>query len=562
MTIYAPFRSLLTAMLLLLTASGIAQVDAATGPVVPIAPATDSVATKQEKNYNLWSVNLNLGTHVGIRPYTDGYHSTTPNYFKNPNLQHVDINVRKMFNTKFGLALDISYDRFTADAGSPDFDNNFFRTSLRGVMNMHRVMNWEEFTDTFGMQLHVGTGFSYLEAPSTDGLFGQYDNIFSILGGTTLLVRLNHKFMMSVDFTVISNLTHHVTLDGQSQVPPDGSRTGVIYTNTLGLTYYFGKKEKHADWYYEDKEETELALANELEALEARLAEQQQNNAVLINNLSDKIDQLEGDLAQQTTIINNFNSEQGEQQMSNAQMKTMLNSEYVNVYFDFDKTKITTGSISAINFLIKYLNANPQAHVDIIGYADEYGTPEYNINLSRRRAERVYEMITRFGIDPKRMHLVYRGADASVPKESALARQLVRRVAFEVYDPKEREGKPQPTDMPDLIVFFDRNSSYLNENDKLQLRDFADVVNADENAKVWINCFTDATGTEEYNQWLMERRLSRVVEFLKLRRFDINKLNESVLQTESNSGCEASAGGCTEEDFKLMRRCELFRNKR
>ena len=136
-----------------------------------VLPPTDSLTLKKEKPYNLWSVNVNLGTHVGIRPYTDGYHSTTPNYFKNPNLQHVDFNVRKMFNTKFGLALDVSYDRFTADAGSPDFDNNFFRTSLRGVMNMHRVMNWEEFTDTFGMQLHSFTvGFS----------FGSHDDDISI----------------------------------------------------------------------------------------------------------------------------------------------------------------------------------------------------------------------------------------------------------------------------------------------------------------------------------------------------------------------------------------------
>ena len=37
----------------------------------------------REKN-NRWSVNLNVGTNIGIRPfYMDGYYATTPNYFVN-----------------------------------------------------------------------------------------------------------------------------------------------------------------------------------------------------------------------------------------------------------------------------------------------------------------------------------------------------------------------------------------------------------------------------------------------------------------------------------------------
>ena len=110
----------------------------------------------------------------------------------------------------------------------------------------------------------------------------------------------------------------------------------------------------------------------------------------------------------------------------------MINGQYVIVFFDFDETRITPGSISAINFLIKYLNSNPNASVDVIGYADELGDFNYNINLSKRRAERVMEMIVRSGVDAKRLRLVVKGEDNSVPKESKLARQLVRRVAFKV----------------------------------------------------------------------------------------------------------------------------------
>ena len=149
------------------------------------------------------------------------------------------------------------------------------------------------------------------------------------------------------------------------------------------------------------------------------------NNNGVPDELEQYINNRYGDLE---STVNNLIS--GDTNYSNAQMKNMINGQYVNVFFDFDQTTITTGTISAINFLIKYLNANPNSNAEVIGYADEFGNYEYNINLSRKRAQRVIEMLVRSGIDPKRLKLVVKGEDASVPKDSKLARQLVRRVVL------------------------------------------------------------------------------------------------------------------------------------
>ncbi len=416
---------------------------------------SDTVHPKdREKNYNRWSVNLNAGTNIGIRPFTSGYYATTPNYFVKPEFNHFDLNIRRMFNTKFGVMWDFGYDNFSEDSGSPKFSNNMYRTSFQGVMNIHRAFNWEEFTETFGLQIHLGPGFSFLEAPGTT-TFNHYDNIFSILGGATALIKVSDRLAFNLDFTMISNLTHHVALDGQSSLDPSLSRTGTVYTTSLGLTLYLGKKERHADWYWENlnvKEEYKdlLARVEELEIMMNDIDKDGvpdyldvENNtiggvvvdtkgrAVDINNngvpdeLETYINNKYGDL--QTTINNLATGE-----YSSAQMKQMINGQYVNVFFDFDETRITTGTISAINFLLKYLNANPASNAEVIGYADEMGNAEYNIALSRKRAQRVIEMLVRSGIDPKRLKLVVKGADNSVPKESKLARQLVRRVVFKV----------------------------------------------------------------------------------------------------------------------------------
>jgi OOP family OmpA-OmpF porin len=417
----------------------------------------DTIRPKdKDKNYNRWSVNLNVGTNIAVRPFTPGYNSTTANYLKDPSINHFDFNVRRMFNTTFGAMLDFGFDNFS-DRGGSSFSNNMYRTSLQGVINVQRAMNWEEFSESFGLQLHLGPGFSFLEAQGTTA-FNGYDNIFSVITGATFLYKVSDKIALNLDYTVVNNFSHHVTFDGQSDVDFSESRTGLLHSLTLGLTVYLGKKEKHADWYWEsldDKKEYKDLLAR-LEDLEtmmndtdkdgvpdyldtenntiAGVAVDTKGRAVDFNNngvpdeLESYLDVKYGDLE---TTVNNLVS--GDNNYSNAQMRNMINGQYVNVFFDFDDTRITTGTISSINFLIKYLNADPNAKADVIGYADEFGDFDYNIELSRKRAKRVMEMIVRSGIDASRLKLEVKGEDNSVPKDSELARQLVRRVAFKVY---------------------------------------------------------------------------------------------------------------------------------
>jgi OOP family OmpA-OmpF porin len=365
-----------------------------------------------EKNYNRWSVNLNGGINIGIKPFTEGYYTTTPNYFQKPDFNHVDFNVRKMFNTKFGLRWDFAYDNFSAENGSPYFSNNLYRTSIQGVLNIHRAFNWEEFTDTFGLQFHFGPGLSFLEGPDTT-TFNAYDNIFSVLGGATVLIKASDKLAFNLDFTMISNLTHHIALDGQSRLDPSFSRTGSIYTSSIGLTYYLGKKDKHADWYSENgKDRTDQLLAR-IEEIETLMIDADRDG------VPDYLD------TEYFTIS-------GDTNYSNEEMRSMINSQYINVFFVFNESNITKGSASAINFLVKYLNANPNSKAEVIGYADEFGNLEYNMILSRKRAEKVIEIIVSSGIDPNRLELVLKREDKSASKDSKLATQLARKVDFKV----------------------------------------------------------------------------------------------------------------------------------
>jgi OOP family OmpA-OmpF porin len=113
-------------------------------------------------------------------------------------------------------------------------------------------------------------------------------------------------------------------------------------------------------------------------------------------------------------------------------IKKLINDGYVNVYFEFNSTKPTQYSLSSINFLAKYMRENTSANATLTGYADELGSPEYNETLSERRANMVKDILVATGIDAGRLTAEGAGEDASVEKSSSPARQLVRRVKFQV----------------------------------------------------------------------------------------------------------------------------------
>ena len=83
-------------------------------------------------------------------------------------------------------------------------------------------------------------------------------------------------------------------------------------------------------------------------------------------------------------------------------------------------------------FVYINLKTNPGKSVDIIGYADEIGSTEYNDKLSSDRAESVKTILIKAGIDPSRLNILANGVDKSVDKSSEYARRLVRKVVFKI----------------------------------------------------------------------------------------------------------------------------------
>lgn len=74
-----------------------------------------------------------------------------------------------------------------------------------------------------------------------------------------------------------------------------------------------------------------------------------------------------------------------------------------NVLFDFDKDVIKSEAYPLLDNVAKILEKNPTMSVELHGHCDNVGTPEYNMDLSYRRAHAVKNYLVGKGILKNRM---------------------------------------------------------------------------------------------------------------------------------------------------------------
>ncbi len=73
------------------------------------------------------------------------------------------------------------------------------------------------------------------------------------------------------------------------------------------------------------------------------------------------------------------------------------------IYFEFDKSNLTSKSIQTLKSTVNALNDNSSIQITLAGHADERGTREYNLALGQRRAETVSDYLVLNGISKNRI---------------------------------------------------------------------------------------------------------------------------------------------------------------
>lgn len=398
-----------------------------------------AIFAQEQQDFNRWSVELEAGVHKPARPMSSGYYTSTPAFFQGA------LGVRYMLSNRFGLKLGVGYNQFEGkDDGSLPFQSNYMRASLQGVINAGDILNFRSWTNSINLLFHGGGGYARLTPK--EPVDRDADNMGHFIAGITPQLKLSDHIVLTGDFTAIANVSQDYTFDGTS---PSNVRAfdGILLNGSIGLTFYLGSAEQHADWYTGGKSSMLDSLGQRVAKIEdgmldsdqdgvANYLDQEPNttNGVAVNSKGVAVDKNNNGIPDELedSLDERYASTSGTTTAGGGTIADLLNKGYVSVYFKFDSTEPENYSLNAINYLITYMNENSSANAELIGFADEIGNADYNAQLSKARAQKVKDIMVAAGISADRLTVTGSGEDTSVDKASQPARQLVRRVTFKL----------------------------------------------------------------------------------------------------------------------------------
>ncbi|MCE7862122.1 MAG: OmpA family protein [Bacteroidetes bacterium CHB5] len=104
-----------------------------------------------------------------------------------------------------------------------------------------------------------------------------------------------------------------------------------------------------------------------------------------------------------------------------------------NIFFDFDKAVLRAESFPELNRIVAMMKEKSTMQVEIAGHTDPIGTEEYNLGLSKRRANAVSNYLIKQGVEATRINTVFFGE--SKPIDTTQTREgnrKNRRVEFKI----------------------------------------------------------------------------------------------------------------------------------
>jgi outer membrane protein OmpA-like peptidoglycan-associated protein len=108
------------------------------------------------------------------------------------------------------------------------------------------------------------------------------------------------------------------------------------------------------------------------------------------------------------------------------------------VLFGYDKYDITTSAEKKLQELATILNKYPDTYVLVEGHTDATGTDEYNLSLSRKRAESVSDELREKDVRNQRIKTAWYGEDQpKYSNDTDANRSKNRRVEFAIYANEE-----------------------------------------------------------------------------------------------------------------------------
>lgn len=169
---------------------------------------------------------------------------------------------------------------------------------------------------------------------------------------------------------------------------------------------------------------TETRISQRVDTTDTRLketADKTTANTQALETAGQKIQGLDGRISEVGTLASDAKKDAATVAAAQRESETVFNQRFANrnkygmvdtklVYFDFNRADLRDEGMSELEEVAKALKADPNAVLEMQGFADQRGTDKYNYQLTRDRVDTVTRyLVQRHGIDLRRIHAVGMG---------------------------------------------------------------------------------------------------------------------------------------------------------
>lgn len=303
-----------------------------------------------------------------------------------------EVSVGKWLTPIFGARLAFQGFNYKFMNSEIEYKGNYNYVHADVMMNMSNLICGYKSDRLYNAILMGGFGYAASKSEEMDG----YNNEFAASFGLMNRFRLCESFSLNLD--VRTFLTKESFGNSKS--------TGTYafnYELLAGVTYKISSKKNFDRVDY-------TPYQNKISALEKDLNSSREDLAKKDTEVEKLKKQVEKEIAAKEKAM--------DEAVRAKKLATPTANQPLSIFFRLGDSEITDRNVPNLKFLADAMKADKSERVFVIvGYADKQtGSPEVNMELSKKRAEGIYNLLIKEGVDAKKLKAEWKG-DTEQPFE-------------------------------------------------------------------------------------------------------------------------------------------------
>jgi len=179
---------------------------------------------------------------------------------------------------------------------------------------------------------------------------------------------------------------------------------------------------------------TETKIGQRVDSTDAKLRETSDrtaSNTQALESTGQRLTSIDAKVSEVGTLASEAKKDAASVAQAQKDSESVFNQRFANrnkyaqvetksVFFDFNKAELKDEGINELREVAKALKADPNAVLELQGFADARGTDRYNYQLTRERVDSVVRyLVMREGVDLRRIAAVGMGKVALTSGEKA-----------------------------------------------------------------------------------------------------------------------------------------------